>query len=93
MDTSLPPYQLSQKIRLANQQRENEKQSKFQQRQNDRVMNQTTAPTGLCGANKTVIPTKLEDDIIKILNNNDAVQTATKNLNTNLYNARNKNLF
>ena len=92
MDTSKPAWLLARDIHIANQKRENERQSNFQQKRIDNVMNQTTAPTGLYGANKTVVPKKLHDTVQQVLDNNKAVQTATKTLNTNLYNSRNKQI-
>ncbi len=59
----------------------------------ERVMNQPTAPTGLYGANKSVVNKSEYETINRILDNNDAVRTATKTLNTNLYNSRNKHFI
>ena len=56
------------------------------------VMRQSTQPTGLYGANKSVVSKSEYDTIRQVLNSSDEVRHATKNLNTNLYNSRNRHI-
>ena len=89
MDTSLPPYQLSQKIRLANRERENEKQSKFQQRQNDNVMNTPKNYDQIQDLKKSDFFATVK----QTLDRNKKVGNSTKDYNTKQYIKGNKNLF
>ena len=58
----------------------------------ERIMNQPTAPTGMYGANKSVVSKSEYDTNRQVLNSSDEVRHATKNLNTNLYKSRNRHI-
>ena len=57
------------------------------------VMNQPTAPTGMYGANKSVVSKSEYETISNILDGNDQVRQSTKQHNTNLYNHRNQHII
>ncbi len=88
MDTSLPPYQLSQKIRLANQQRENERQSNFQQKRIDNVMNTPKNYDQIQDLKKS----DFFSTVKQTLNRNSEVRHATKDYNTKQYIKGNKQI-
>ena len=57
------------------------------------VMNQPTAPTGMYGANKSVVSKSEYETISNILDGNHQVRQSTKQHNKNLYNHRNQHII
>ena len=58
----------------------------------DNIMRRSTDQTGLYGADKSVIKKSEYDTARQVLNSSDEVRHATKNLNTNLYKSRNRQM-
>ena len=88
-DTSKPAWLLARDIHIANQQRENEKQSKFQQRQNDNVMNSPKNYDQIQDLKKS----DFFSTVKQTLDRNKKVGHSTKDYNTKQYIKGNKNLF
>ena len=76
--------------RYLRQQKENQKS--VRNIGTEMLMRQSTQPTGLYGANKSVIRKSEYDTARQVLNSSDEVRHATKNLNTNLYKSRNRHI-
>ena len=76
--------------RYLRQQKENQKS--VRNIGTEMLMRQTTQPTGLYGANKSVVSKSEYDTNRQVLNSSDEVRHATKNLNTNLYKSRNRQM-
>ena len=86
------PFHYAMRTRQMQIEKQKEQDARNQQANNQRIMGQKTDNTGLYGANKSLIKQSEYDTIKRVLDNNKAVQTATKTLNTNLYNNRNKQI-
>ena len=76
--------------RYLRQQKENQKS--VRNIGTEMLMRQSTQPTGLYGANKSVVSKSEYDTNRQVLNSSDEVRHATKNLNTNLYKSRNRHI-
>ena len=83
-------FHYSMKSRHLKQQKENQKS--VRNIGTDMLMRQSTQPTGLYGANKSVVSKSEYDTNRQVLNSSDEVRHATKNLNTNLYKSRNRQM-
>ena len=87
-DTSKPAWLLARDIHIANQKRENERQSNFQQKRIDNVMNTPKNYDQIQDLKKS----DFYSTVKQVLNSSDEVRHATKNLNTNLYKSRNRHI-
>ena len=87
-DTSKPPWLLARDIHMANQKREDERQSNFQQKRIDNVMNTPKNYDQIQDLKKS----DFFSTVKQVLNSSDEVRHATKNLNTNLYKSRNRHI-